>query len=139
MLRGRFVIAQATRGGTSLLGSDFDRCGWWPTDGASLGMEGLAPRAPVQKVPGTADTLRCSLTKADTLTVVHAGRSGPADPDSPGSVAGPQRDAFTVLPNGTAVDVSSSALAAKGTPGSPRDWDFLDQHLLLKVRYPDRP
>jgi hypothetical protein len=135
--RGRFVMARVSRGGTSLIGSDFDRCGWWPTDGASLGMEGLTPTAPVQKVPGSTDTLRCSVTEVEGVTVVHAERSGPADPDHPGSVAGTQREAFTVLSDGTAVNVSSSALATEGKPGSPRDWDFLDD-LLLKVHHPAR-
>lgn len=135
--KGRFVIARVIRGGTSLVGSDFDRCGWWPTDGASLGLEGLTATAPVQKLPGSTDTPRRSLTKADGLTVVHAERSGPADPDRPGSVAATQREAFTVLPDGTAVNVSSSALAAEGTPDRPRDWHFLDE-LLLNMRYPHR-
>jgi hypothetical protein len=89
-------------------------------------MEGLTPTAPVQKLPGSTDTLRCSVTEADGVTVVHAERSGPADPDRPRSVAGTQREAFTVLPDGTAVNVSSSTLAAEAKPGSPRDWGFLD-------------
>lgn len=87
MRRGRFAIARVTGGGTSLLGSDFDRCGRWPTAGAGLGMEGLTPTAPVHKLPGSTDTLRCSVTEADEVTVAHAERSGPADPDRPGSVA----------------------------------------------------
>ncbi|MFI1035474.1 hypothetical protein [Streptomyces sp. NPDC020951] len=137
--RGRFVIARATRGGASVFGSDYDRCGKWPTDGNNLGMEELTPTEPTQQDPGLpTDTLRCTTTRTDNgLLVIHAERSGKADPDHPGSVSGTQREAFTVLPDGTAFNISSSALAATGAPGQPRDWAFLDK-LLMRITYPDR-
>ncbi|WP_217575783.1 hypothetical protein [Streptomyces sp. GbtcB7] len=136
---GRFVIARATRGGTSVLGSDYDRCGRWPSDGNNLGMEGLTPTAPAQKLPDSAGTLRCSLTRtAGGLVVVHAERSAHGDPKRPGSASGIQRDAFTILPDGTAVSVSSSAVARTGEPTRPRDWGFLDR-LLLHIKYPESP
>ncbi|MFF5010294.1 hypothetical protein ACFY3G_46765 [Streptomyces phaeochromogenes] len=133
--KGRFVIARITRGGTSALRSDFDRCGRWPADGVNLGMEDLTPTAPVQKLPRSEGALRCSTAKVGGTMVVHAERGVRADADDPTSVSGVQREAFTILPDGTAVNVSSSSLARTGEPEHPCDWAFLDR-LLRAVRYP---
>ncbi|WP_405952876.1 hypothetical protein OG588_48290 [Streptomyces prunicolor] len=140
VVHGSFVIARATRGGVSALGADYDRCGTWPGTGDSLGMEGLAPTATAQPLPSPAPagtTLRCSLTRVNGTTVVHAERTTKPDPADKTSVGGTERVAFTVLPDGTAITAASSGLTRTGTPPAPRDWAFLDR-LLLSLTYPTR-
>jgi hypothetical protein len=137
VIRGAFILARTTRGGVSSVGGDYDRCGTWPGPGDSLGLEALAPTATAQPQHSPDGTLNCSITRVGSATVVHAERDTKADPSDRTSTAGIERDAFTVLPDGTAVTVASTGLARTGTPPSPRDWAFLDS-ILLKLRYPTR-